>query len=109
MMGLWILVWILGCHLTFALQGPCLDGGEYYEKQNKCYYMGGTRLDPDKWIGLKEHAETWIQAERRGFFKSLFLTSKCSNSLEHTRQKHQSFASALQIRDKVNVKNSMAT
>ena len=34
--------------------------------------MGGTRLDPDKWIGLKEHAETWIQAERRGFFKSLF-------------------------------------
>ena len=108
MMGLWILVWILGCHLTFALQGPCLDGGEYYEKQNKCYYMGGTRLDPDKWIGLKEHAETWIQAERLGFFfKSLFFTRKSSTSLEHTR--HQSFASALKIRDKVNVKNSMAT
>ena len=108
-MGLWILVWILGCHLTFALQGPCLDGGEYYEKQNKCYYMGGTRLDPDKWIGLKEHAETWIQAERRGFFKSRFLTRKSSTSLGKAGQKHQNFASALKIYDKVNVKNSMAT
>ena len=90
MIGLWILVWILGCHLTFALQGPCLDGGEYYEKQNKCYYMGGTRLDPDKWIGLKEHAETWIQAERRGFSlkrESLVLYKK------NTRQKRLSFSS----------------
>ena len=65
-------VWILGLHLSLGAQGPCLDGGQYYEKQNKCYYMGGTRLDPDKWIGLKEHAETWIQAERYGFYSGTF-------------------------------------
>ena len=65
-------VGILGWHLSLGAQGPCLDGGQYYEKQNKCYYMGGTRLDPDKWIGLKEHAETWIQAERYGFSSKNF-------------------------------------
>ena len=82
-MGLWILVCLLGCQLTFALQGPCLDGGEYYEKQNKCYYMGGTRLDPDKWIGLKEHAETWIQAERIGFSKSKIYFIKRESLVHH--------------------------
>ena len=53
--------------VALCAQGPCLNGGEYYQKNNKCYYMGGARLDPDKWIGLKDEAETWIQAERKGF------------------------------------------
>ena len=40
-----------------------LDGGFEDERSNLCYYMGGVREDPNKIIGIKEYAITWIEAE----------------------------------------------
>ena len=44
-------------------QGNCLNGGVEDERSNLCYYLGGVREDPNKIIGIKEYAVTWIEAE----------------------------------------------
>ena len=50
-------------YFSFSLQGPCRQGGEYLSETNQCYYIGGVRHDPDKFIGLKENAITFVEAE----------------------------------------------
>ena len=60
---IWFLLPKLGAFASAYNQGNCLNGGFQDDRSNLCYYMGGVREDPDKVIGLKEFAITWIEAE----------------------------------------------
>ena len=48
---------------AYSLQGPCREGGEYSSNTDRCYYIGGVRQDPDQFVGLKENAITFVEAE----------------------------------------------
>ena len=61
---MWLVITLIGViNCSPYAQGNCLNGGIEDERSNLCYYLGGVREDPDKIIGIKEYAITWIEAE----------------------------------------------